>query len=180
MGEEAGRWEGRCSWKIGSCAVEASHHSTPLPPMPHSGLHPQGFPPHPHTPHLRLTPWPYLTTTATATHRMLLTQSGGMSYLRIARLPGNSNVTAAVMARWVSLVYMTLAQLRVVFPGETVGACSAGRCGPALLLGLGLLGGRSVPARLAGVGLPAQPWRRARGGCRAAVRDWVGRLASTA
>ncbi|KAL4428301.1 hypothetical protein ABPG75_002390 [Micractinium tetrahymenae] len=46
-------------------------------------------------------------------------QSGGMAYLRVARLPGNSNVTATVMARWISLIYMTLAQLRVVFPGAT-------------------------------------------------------------
>lgn len=46
-------------------------------------------------------------------------QSGGVAYLRVARLPGNANVTAAVMARWISLAYMTLAQLRVVFPGAT-------------------------------------------------------------
>lgn len=46
-------------------------------------------------------------------------QSGGVAHLRVARLPGNSNVTAAVMARWISLTYMTLAQLRVVFPGAT-------------------------------------------------------------
>ncbi|KAL4423032.1 hypothetical protein ABPG77_002066 [Micractinium sp. CCAP 211/92] len=46
-------------------------------------------------------------------------QSGGVAHLRVARLPGNANVTAAVMARWISLAYMTLAQLRVVFPGAT-------------------------------------------------------------
>jgi hypothetical protein len=37
--------------------------------------------------------------------------------LQVARLPGTSNVTAAVFARWLSLVYMTLVQLGAVFSG---------------------------------------------------------------
>ncbi|KAI3428594.1 hypothetical protein D9Q98_007417 [Chlorella vulgaris] len=43
-------------------------------------------------------------------------QTGGMA-LQVARLPGTSNVTAAVFARWLSLVYMTLVQLGAVFSG---------------------------------------------------------------
>lgn len=46
-------------------------------------------------------------------------QSGGMPGISLARQAGgpNPNVSALVFARWISLVYITLAQLRVVFPG---------------------------------------------------------------
>lgn len=47
---------------------------------------------------------------------LLPLQTGGMA-LQVARLPGTSNVTAAVFARWLSLVYMTLVQLGAVFSG---------------------------------------------------------------
>lgn len=46
-------------------------------------------------------------------------QSGGMTQIRVARMPGYANVTALVLARWLSLTYITLAQLRVVFPGAS-------------------------------------------------------------
>ncbi|PSC70908.1 hypothetical protein C2E20_5721 [Micractinium conductrix] len=46
-------------------------------------------------------------------------QSGGVGQLKVARLPGTSSVTAALLTRWLSLVYMTLAQLRVAFPGAS-------------------------------------------------------------
>ena len=48
-------------------------------------------------------------------------QSGGVGQLKVARLPGTSSVTAALLTRWLSLVYMTLAQLRVAFPGGWAG-----------------------------------------------------------
>jgi len=49
-------------------------------------------------------------------------QSGGMPGISLARQAGapNPNVSALVFARWVSLCYITLAQLRVVFPGGLV------------------------------------------------------------
>jgi hypothetical protein len=48
---------------------------------------------------------------------LFLPQSGGMA-LQVARLPGTPNLTAAVFARFLSIVYMTLAQLGVIFPGK--------------------------------------------------------------
>ena len=44
-------------------------------------------------------------------------QSGGVLAIQIANLPGNRNVSAAVFARWLSLVYMSLAQMGVPHPG---------------------------------------------------------------
>jgi hypothetical protein len=44
-------------------------------------------------------------------------QSGGVLAIHIANTPGNRNVSAAVFARWLSLVYMSLAQMGVPHPG---------------------------------------------------------------
>lgn len=52
-------------------------------------------------------------------HILPARQSGGMPGISLARQAGgpNPNVSALVFARWISLCYITLAQLRVVFPG---------------------------------------------------------------
>lgn len=57
-------------------------------------------------------------------------QSGGMPGISLARQAGgpNPNVSALVFARWVSLCYISLAQLRVVFPGGLAGLLQPHRC----------------------------------------------------
>ncbi|EFN55333.1 expressed protein [Chlorella variabilis] len=45
-------------------------------------------------------------------------QSGGL-VINVARVPGSFNVTAAMFGRWLSVVYMTMVQLGVVFAGAT-------------------------------------------------------------
>lgn len=46
----------------------------------------------------------------------LCLQSGGL-VINVARVPGSFNVTAAMFGRWLSVVYMTMVQLGVVFAG---------------------------------------------------------------
>lgn len=56
-------------------------------------------------------------------------QSGGIR-ISVARPGGGANVSSLVLARWLSLTYMTLAQLGAVFPGRTPPPrCSGGLAG---------------------------------------------------
>lgn len=58
-------------------------------------------------------------------------QSGGLVRFGVAQFPGKKDVSATLFARWLSIVYITFAQMAVAFPGaqERVGwawVCSLG------------------------------------------------------
>eukprot|EP00887_Chlorella_sp_A99_P005042 scaffold4.g5042.t1 len=46
-------------------------------------------------------------------------QSGGLVPIGLAQPPGGRNISAALFARWISICYVTLAQLGARFPGST-------------------------------------------------------------
>lgn len=53
----------------------------------------------------------------TAVHDEEFAQSGGVTRFNLANAPGGKHISATLFARWVSLIYMTLAQLAVPRPG---------------------------------------------------------------
>lgn len=46
-------------------------------------------------------------------------QSGGVTRFGVANVPGGKNVSAALFARWLSITFITLAQLGIPHPGAT-------------------------------------------------------------